>query len=219
MKRIVTLTFLFLTLLIAGCATTPPPKMMQPSASGIAISVKLQRPLGWPTDDAGRVYFVKLKNGNNLQEGTIIQSNYEKDGRIYLLNATPGNYVAVAAWTSMSVASGTHGVFNNVEHITLFSRDVIELTRVSVGGGQIVCAGNFLFKTSAFGDLDQIQQHYHDALRNHPSDIVGYILQGSSPWFHRGTLAEVQNDNKAKDECLRKAKEDLAQGGWAEIIK
>ena len=200
--------------LATGCVTpVPVPKMEHQEASGIAISVKIKRPLGWPTDDAQQVYFIKVDGNAGIHSSTVIQSNFEKDGMVYLLNADPGDYSAVAAWhvgTAAPTAPTLPGfsiTFNPAAmgFTTYFPKDIVELTRVSVEKGQIACAGTYVLSTSVFGDRDPTQSHYQSV-----------ISRGIS-W--RGKHNDAKNDANTKSECLKKVKEDLADSEWPAVIK
>ena len=196
----------------AGCVTVPVPKMEQQEASGIAISVKIKPPIGWPSKDADKVYFAKLDSRGDIQQSEVIPSNYGKDGRIYLLNVTPGDYVAVVAWNKGAAPAPMQpglSVTFNPGRIVFFPKDLVELTRVSVGKGQVACVGSYVLSTSVFGDRDLVQSHYENVMNLKWSLNVGW----------RGTLHEAKNDDNTKGECLRMAKEDLAEGGWTVTIK
>jgi hypothetical protein len=46
-----------------------------------------------------KVYFVTAERKEDLYtQGRLVESNYAKGDRAYLLNAPPGHYVAVAAY-------------------------------------------------------------------------------------------------------------------------
>ena len=94
-----------------------------------------------------------------------------------------------------------------LNYATFFPKDVIELTRVNIGSGQMACAGSYTLSTSVFGKRDPVQHHYET------------VMKWSAGVSWRGTLHEAKNDDNTKSECIRRAKEDLVEGGWHAVIK
>jgi len=221
-----------LVLFLAGCAAVPVPKMEQTDASGIAISVKVKAPpFGFPTESAVKVFFARIDGSGSIQQSEVIPSNYNKDGRVYLLNATPGEYVAVAASLPRQSASpgpAAPGLSVTVtltkQNITFFQKEVVDQIRVSVGKAQMVCAGDYILSASLLGERDAIQRHYETVILglDEPLTTAEIVMRGggwgkSASW--RGMLHEAKNGDDAKSDCFRKAKEDLAEGGWHMLIK
>jgi hypothetical protein len=217
-SRPILLALLF-SLLLSGCATPlPVPKLEQQETSGIGISVKIRTPIGWSTEEPHVVYFIKLDDKGDIQQRTVIPSNYAKDGRVYLLNVAPGDYAAVAAWYSKQMPSavpvqpGFSVSFNPAGAIaaggwsTYFPKELIEQTRVSVGKGQFVFAGSYVLNTSVFGKEDPLQAHY-----------AYEVISRGVKWL--GSIREAKYDDTARTEFLIKAREDLAEGGWTAFIK
>ena len=79
--------------------------------------------------------FVRLDEGDPLAMPYLIQANYFEDGYVYLLNARPGRYAAVAA------SSRTKGGATS-EFIAYFPAEAIEQTIVELEPGRValVCS-------------------------------------------------------------------------------
>lgn len=224
---------LLLSVFTAGCVTTPTvPNMKAQDGSGLGIAIKLRGPLGFPTYDAQIVYFVRLDAGRDLHPETVYVSNFAKDGRVYLLNAAPGEYAAIAAsFTALGPDL----------YLTYFPEDIAELTRVLVDSATFQYAGSYLVDMSiglCEGEADETQLYFSERfapgspkcglvkpllhkVAKGPLVIIGsnVILSGASTYHYRGSLREVKRDNSDKNEFLIKAQEDLVEGGWRSVIK
>jgi hypothetical protein len=217
-----------LVLLIAGCASVPVPRVDDPQASVIGIQVETQAPVGIFSNKPDRIFFVRIDGEGDIMQNQVIPSNYAKDGRIYLLNAKPGKYAAVAAFrsqagspfapapqpgVSVSVSVGKTG------YTTYFSKELIEATKVDVGRSEVAFMGNYVVKQSVgLKDAEPIQNHYAELLAPGSSKSgFGHLLSGD--YHYRGTVNEAKRDSDARTDFLRKAKDDLAEGGWGQIIK
>lgn len=215
-------------LLVAGCASMPVPRMEDPQTSAVGIQVETQAPIGILSQTPDRIFFVKLDGEGDITQSQVIASNFAKDGRIYLLNAKPGKYAAVAAFrsqaglpfapapqpgVSVSVSIGKTG------YTTYFSKELIEATKVDVGHGEVAFMGSYIVKTSVgLRDAEPIQNHYAELLApGAPKSGFGHLLSGD--YHYRGTISEAKRDKDARTEFLRKANDDLAEGGWAQIFK
>lgn len=97
-QRRSTLTGIFTVLTLTGCASipeAPDPPAEQGAIIGIRITHNM--PFGFFNEAAPHsVFFVRLENGNLLSD-EILRSNYRREDRFYLLNASPGTYAAIAS--------------------------------------------------------------------------------------------------------------------------
>lgn len=215
-------------LLFSGCTSMPVPRMEDPQTSAIGIQVETQAPVGIFSNKPDRVFFVRIDSEGDITQSQVIPSNFAKDGRIYLLNAKPGKYAAVAAFrsqagspfapaprpgVSVSVSVGKTG------YTTYFSKELIEATKVDVASSEVAFMGSYVVKQSVgLKDAEPIQNHYAELLAPGSSKSgFGHLLSGD--YHYRGMMGEAKRDNDAKTEFLRKSKDDLAEGGWGQIIK
>ena len=204
------------------------PKVEDPQASAIGIQVETQAPVGIFSHKPDRIFFVRIDGEGNIEQNQVIPSNFAKDGRIYLLNAKPGKYAAVAAFrsqagspfapapqpgVSVSVSVGKTG------YTTYFSKELIEATKVDVGRGEVAFMGGYVVKQSVgLTDAEPIQNHYAELIAPGSSKSgFGHLLSGD--WHYRGAALEVRRDNDAKTEFVTQSRDDLAEGGWGQIFK
>ncbi|MFQ5528204.1 MAG: hypothetical protein ACE5GX_18365 [Thermoanaerobaculia bacterium] len=127
---------------------------------------------------ASEVFFVKLEDGNEAFNAThLIRSSYRHRGQIYLLNAVPGRYVAVAAglgsttqevpvWVELLSPDDTR-IDNRVttDRSTFFSMAMISETEVTVVPQEMVFMGKYLLSTPRkMKRADAAQAHYFQLL-------------------------------------------------------
>ncbi len=206
------LSAIFVIAALSACAIQLPAPTPQDGASaGIGVLVKTRAPIKLFSNKVDSVKFVRLEGNDRSQYISTqpIASNYNKDGYIYLLNAPPGRYAAVAASDIQSHAEG------NQRFSTYFSRDLVKATEVTVEPGRIVFMGEFIVDTStSFEDADDVQSHY---LR-----LISPGVEGRSTFWgsmmgdnhYTGTLHEVNQDEEARDRFLATTRENLGEVGW-----
>lgn len=196
--------------LLTGCATTMPiPVMSHGQSTGFAIELKVIPPIGIFSYKPDQVYFVKIDNQDDLLQQGIIRSNYVNDGRAYLLNARPGTYVAVGAYSVEAYRDFT----------TYFSKELVAKSKVVIRENDFVFMGNYVVKTSTeFDGVDEVQAHYKNVIA--PGQSTGFFAMGlGGPVHYRGASYELKNDEQTRNEFIRNAKEDLVGSGWAARIK
>ena len=177
----------------------PIPELTQSRSAGLAIEVTLRAPAGFLSATPARIYFAKI-DGNGSGRDQVIPSNYNKGSRVYLFNAEPGAYVAVAALSMR----GTSRI------ITHFSKNLVEQSEVIVRENEFVFMGSYRVDLSV--GLDQEE--------GAPASWTDASLMGLAGEYHyRGRLLERKNDEKARSEFFRAAKEDLAGSAWASRLR
>ena len=224
--------------LTLGCVgfgpPVPPPVQAPANPSAALIAIKVV-PGSLPTH---RVYFVRVEEGGDPLSGLVlIPSNYFEDGYVYLLNATPGRYAAVAAaclllnrsrggtqTTTMPVGggggfSGSVGVSftpGPVERITLLPADAIQGTLVEVKPGSVAFMGEWTLSDKASwkgieGDdhTDAAQRHYFRLME--AAGIGNLHYRGFEPESDRGDGAWLA--------FLPHARKRLADTHWAGILE
>lgn len=215
-------------LLIAGCAAMPVPKMADSQTSIIGIQIETQAPVGIFSNKPDVAYFVKIDNEGDISQNQVIPSNFAKDGRIYLLNARPGRYAVVAVFRSQSgvpfAPAPQPGVSVSVTvgktgYTTYFSKELIEATKVNVVPGEVIFMGSYVVKQSVgLEDAEPIQNHYANLLAPGSSKSgFGHLLSGD--YHYRGMTGEARRDSDARTEFIKRARGDLAEGGWGPILK
>lgn len=93
--------------LVAACVSPPAPANTESAA--ISIIIEKQWSAGGSKENSHRVYFIRWNDSDDpTKQNDIIESNYHRDGRVYLLNAKPGRYSAVAATDFIGVAANRY---------------------------------------------------------------------------------------------------------------
>lgn len=134
-----------LLLLLAACAATPlrPPTPQQADSAGLLLGLKV-RVSGIATYRADTVYFVRQCDAAAPDcDGRLLASNFASDGRVYLLNAAPGNYQPVVA----AFGSGMPG--DNSLYFTYFPAALTTTGSVRVRPGQLAYAGSYVLTASS----------------------------------------------------------------------
>ena len=180
------------TFLLAGCASLPPPEPIDSNSSMIAITVKTTT---WFTVLPDRVYFARLDGASGRMP--VIQSNYAKGRYVYLLNAEPGRYRAVACRRVQRAPPPTR-VYD-----TYFNLDIVEMTEVTVIPGSVNFIGEYTVKESGFRNVNPWS-------RLPPTGVESISYQGS--------LHEVTRDAEAEARFLAAAAEHFAETGWSSLI-
>ncbi len=151
----VVLTSLLLLSTVAE-AKRPPLPQPDPARGSIGLTAQFIAPAGFKGATADQIYFVRLDDVKAPFGGKhLIRSNYYKKKQVYLLNAKPGRYVAVAA--RLRGAPG-------LKFDAFFSMETITTMEVTVVSGKLVFMGDFLLNTSytrkRWRDADSAQVHY-----------------------------------------------------------
>jgi hypothetical protein len=180
------------------------------------------------------VYFVRVEEGGDPLSGQVlIPSNYFEDGYVYLLNATPGDYAAVAAaWlhsgggtqTETMPVGGSGGFSGSVgvsytappiERITLLPGDAIQATLVEVKPGRVAFMGEWILSDPSLkeigddDDADAAQRHYFRLME----------AEGLGTSHRRGFDPESDRSDAAWAAFLPHARKRLADAGWSGIFE
>jgi hypothetical protein len=224
-KKILSATFA-IAVLSACAGQMPAPTPQDGASAGIGAFVKNRAPIKLFTGKPDSLMFVRLEGDDSSQYISTqpIASNYNKDGYIYLLNAPPGRYVAVATYQSKASAptapTGGGGVTVTVnsgdtDYTTYFSRDLVKATEVTVEPGGIVFMGELVVDTStSFKDADDIQLHYFRLISPGVEDRNKFLGLMSGDYHYTGTLLELNQDDEAREKFLATTRENLGEAGW-----
>jgi hypothetical protein len=200
-KRLASVVGLLVSVLGACATQYVIPKVSRPQSSAIGIEISL----GTFASSPRQVYFAKIDDKDSLLQQGVYLSNYVSENRIYFLNARPGTYVAVAAHQAGNQQGSV------ARYTTYFSKELVELTKVTVHESQFAFMGSFVVNTSSgLEGADEVQSHYRSA--------IGVTADLGSQ-HSRGTLGERRNDETARNQFLLRAKEDFAGSAWAEKFK
>lgn len=194
-----------LCLILISCATSKVPVNDRDLPSAAGVSVNLKAPVGMFSNDADAVFFVQINSNGEPNTANFIRSSFSKDGRVYLLNALPGEYAIVGTF------------FHNYGRFTSYlSKDSIEKTKFKVREGNFTFIGNLVIDTSLGLDgADKMQLIYSNLISPGGSG-AGFI---SGDHHYKGEIVEFNNNVELKNEFIEKAKRDLKGGDWDSILR
>lgn len=231
-KKISTILVSLIIIALSACASLPPPKPLEPESAAIGISLKLQGPIKLFKNEAARVFFVKVDRKDNPYNKTqLISSNYVKGNQVYLLNAKPGQYAAVAAFYDKDSplfppSSPSGGVSVSVtysrktQYTTYFSKEIIENTLVEAKPGTMTFMGDYVVDMSLrFKDADDAQLHYYRLIAPNEENKNAFLSLISGDHHYRGSPHEMNHDKQAEIRFLTHAIETFGGSGWINIVQ
>ena len=209
----------WLILLATGLvrAETVPLPTPDPERGSIGITVRaLQRSDGRPKIvSAVEVFFVKLRSGQDSRRAVdVTRSTFARRDRVFLLNAEPGRYAAVAA--VLPASSG-----QRVGSRAYFSSDLIPMTEVTVAPGQLVFMGEFVLNLSTrFRALDRAQAHYFDLIVPDVDQRSAEARERRARVSHRAWLRRAERDLKSSDDFWKYAVDKVfnRQPSWQAFL-
>ena len=218
-------------LLLHGCASQPlpAPQTAQGTALGMQMKVRLYGVTSYRVD---ALYFLRdCSDADRACDAALITSSYATEGRVYLLNAEPGSYRAVAAMFRSGLAGDPSLYF------VYFPQALVEATRVSLQPGRFAYAGSYLLDASRgvcpeTADTDQLR--YAEMLEAgtpkcgfwkpllHTLATGDYIFLagtaypvGTQTFHHRGSDFQRFGDPAAAAAFGEAARSDLGAAGWS----
>lgn len=195
-------------------AKSPPLPAPDPARGAIAVTVRGRFPLG-QKGPAVQVYFVRLGDDVDMFAAEfVVPSDFSKKTQVYLLNAKPGRYVAVAAeLRGLGTVPGDFVVF--------FDRAMIPRTEVEVVAGEVVFMGDWLvdLKTK-MREADETQNHY---LRLVEPDAARKGFHGrtfSREYMYRGELVETDVTAATEAAFWKLARDKIFEDepGWRALV-
>ena len=201
--RIFMISALLLTL--TSCATNKVPvnDSKTPSVAGVHIQIKA--PVGIFSNDADAVFFVRLDSDGEPSKDSFIRSSFSNDGRVYLLNALPGEYAIVGTF-----------FYNYGRFTSYLSKGSIEKSKFKVREGGFTFIGDLVIDTSVGLDGADTMQIIYSNLISPGGAGAGYL---SGDHHYKGEIIEFNNNIALKNQFIEKAKKDLGGGGWDSILR
>jgi hypothetical protein len=223
-------SLLALVLLAGACVWTPfVPEPQGPELGGLGVQVEVRAPIGLFKDTAQTVYFARVDGGEGVERGSVLLSTLSCGDRIYLLNAPPGEYVAVAAEWQRAIQPPPTTPGNaptesarSVTYRAFFSRETIEATRVTLAPGRFALMGRLSVDSSAsgLGGADAAQRHYGGVIAPGARPGVGsQIMSGAAGRVeYLASLRNLDRGDGALLEQRRAANDDLRSTGWIAVL-
>ena len=226
------------SLALTGCAL-PVPKMTSPQSTGLGIVLEQCLLLGCSSPAV--VYFARLDTAGSLTNAkTIFKSNYLKGNRVFLLNAPPGIYAAVATQNSRLDLSDSPVEVENLERgdAVFLPRQVVEgtVTKISKGEFRYLGAYNVKIETGEPEKWDEVQKLYLTKLHRQQnpgsaattavmvlieltSGLKTSVGTGRSDKYYCGEIMAEKPDNSEEAAFYREAGRDFEGSEWESAIE
>ena len=151
------------------------------------------------------VYFVKLADTDEgLLATKVIPSNYSRGDYVYLINAEPGKYIAIASFFQQS--DNTYNSF--------FDLNTIQNTMTVVGPGQIVYMGDITVENHLKNIYNNIEQN-GDKAQLHYYNLLKSFMYGT---YYCGSLTSAERPRQLEKKFLYKSKEYFKDSDWLKMI-
>ncbi len=200
----------------AAVAKTLP--MPQPDAErgSIGITVRSLAPMRAIRSSATQIFFVRIEEDiDPLAADAVIPSNFSQGKQVYLLNAKPGRYVAVAADLKAAPLSG-------MDLKAVFSQELIPLTEVTVTPGEMVFAGEYLIATHLGMEKgDPAQTHYYRLIAPE-MERKGYFARSfSGQGAYLADLESMSREPAAERRFWEEARAEVfkSKKAWLEMVE
>ncbi|MCZ6656011.1 MAG: hypothetical protein O7C67_01830 [Gammaproteobacteria bacterium] len=175
-------------------AKRPPLPQPDPGRGSIGVTIRAVPPGKIGRLTAVQVHFARPAEGEDvLNSEYVVSSNYSNKKQVYLLNAKPGRYVAVAARLSGG------GAATGFKYEAFFSKDMLSETEVTVVAGELTFMGEFLLQTSTkMAEADPVQSYFYRLISPEAArkGFLGRAFSGHAPYT--ATLKNV--DKTVEDE-------------------
>jgi hypothetical protein len=187
----------------------------EPDRGMIGVRVKVIPPAMIGSSSADAVYFVRIvEDEDRYRAENVIASNFAHGKDVYLLNAKPGRYVAVACMFVAPASSGKGTVF--------FSKADIDRTEVTVAAGQVVFMGDLVTGSSTkFNQADPAQSHYARVVTPAESKqgFLGRAMKGSN--LYTGQLESLSREESVEREFWSETVEKhfREEPPWAALVR
>ena len=194
---------LLLLLLAAACKSPPPPVPATAGASVVALALRTRPDREVRTGRPVQAYFVKLAEGTDAaKQPVLLRSNFTEGGVMYLLDAEPGRYAAVACY----------GRGEGREWTAYFPEDLILASAKDVPEGKAVLLGSFEMDLRPITTTgDEAQHHYFQLLWpnwNEKSPALKLFVRDNHAW------GGPWLDEHDETEIVARMKRDLG-AAWA----
>ena len=201
----------------AAAAATLPLPAPDPERGLIGITVRSLAPVRAIRSHAVQVYFVRLEEGvDPLAAEEVIPSNHRDGKQLFLLNAKPGRYVAVAAELKPAPMSG------GLDLKAFFSSALIPKTEVTVAPGEVAFAGDYLVAQHMdMKNADAAQGHYYQLLAPDTAQRTYFARTMGGEAVYRAELETMSREPAVEREFWRQAAagELRKKAGWRELIE
>jgi len=214
----------------ALACTTPPPPPLTDDSSVVAVRVAISEGFGLVETDSEQVYFVRMDESGQFSEDQVIPSNYASGGYVFLMNAEPGTYAAVAASKELSAPLNSGAptqpglsvgvqLFIVTDALTYLPDAVVSRTIVRVEPGTAAFMGDFVLdQSNGLEGADEIQRHYFNLLQPGQEGHSSLTQFFSGAVGYRGQLKEENRGAEALSRFMKRAGSRVDEAGWARAM-
>ncbi len=206
-----------------------------PARGTIGVTIRAIPPAKFGKISAVQVYFVRATEDEDVFNAEyVIRSSYSNKKQVYLLNAKPGRYFAVAAelkggQSSPFVPGTGSGVSVGISigrfaYQAFFSMKMISKTEVTVVPGKLVFMGDFVVNTSTkMEKADRAQSHYFRMIAPEAASMGGgYIARTfSGHATYTATLKSADQGPDSEREFWSLAQEKVFKNepAWQQFVQ
>jgi hypothetical protein len=169
---------------------------LAPHLGAIGVTIQSRGPVALSARPyADTAFFVKIDSGEDpFHAADILASSFSDKNQIYLLNATPGRYVIVGAYTPRFTGGGNMNDMPST--LIYFDKSMIQATETTVEEGKVSFAGTIVVKVSTgMKEADEAQSHYGNLLGTGTGWTVG--VHASAPSGVVSTTAGIDHLTRA----------------------
>jgi hypothetical protein len=202
-----------------------------PQLGAIGVTIQSRGPLAISSrPHASVVFFVNVDEGVDMQHAEeVLASSFSAKNQVYLLNAKPGRYVMVGAYTP-EFTSNAKNVNDMPSTNIYFDHDMVPATEVTVQAGQITFAGEIIVKVSVgMKHADETQTYYGQLLGNGVGMNVdvsigrGVATTGFEVGHltRAGTLQSLDKDPQTEREFWERAVKSVFKDepSWLDLVR
>jgi len=184
-------------------------------------------PLSFSDFKTEKICFIKLDDNESIRQEEFFISNYKYStsfwnarNQVFMLNAIPGTYAAVAAYGT--AFGGVPGSITRYYWI-FFPSEMINETIVVANNGEMVYMGDYnLSMSSSTKNADDLQQYYVDMFsKNKKSlNLLGKLLFGFP--YNNFLAPKLKSFDKSKDieiKFLERQKSEFNNTDWTNHIE
>ena len=200
---------LLLPFLLAACESVPVPPPQGGATGVVAIQVRTQERTSAETVYPTAVWFVRLEEGDDPDvAGPVLKSSYHHSGHVYLLNAAPGRYCAVACAV----------LIDGKLHHTFFPPECVRATRGDLPEGGWSYLGLCRLRIRpGLGEDDRTEQHYAaQILPQGKQDVVDRLFPRNLSFT--ATRWEVDRAAERDEAARKRARKILGKAGWSDRL-
>jgi len=188
---------------LGACAGVPVPTPSAPENALIGIQIRLTSFETGTTYYPDQVWFARMEQGTEAT--AVLESSYTRGHTVYLLNAPPGRYAAVAVGE----------LVDGKTDYTYLPRECIEATEVTVEAGKSAFVGLLVAKRRAgIAEKEQVMMHYAGLVNPRPARETALSTLFARFRNHHVYDYAVDRSPERTARFVSEARKHLSKAGW-----